>query len=162
MIRKREAKQRAKFFAEYLFNFKTIPQIELVSNQGMENILKEWAQDHQVFERRSSPVLGLCMHADEGTSEVDDCTIYINTTLCKTVDQFNSTLIHELLHYILWWQGYDSDDGEQEFESRLKALGLSSNYDVVYEGKKRSKKPCDVSKLAEYEEAFQESVTVNS
>lgn len=153
----RQAEDRAKFFANYLFDFTSVPEIEVVTQKEIFEILEEQMLETGVIEKFEDAPSGMFFHTEYGYGDDDECTIYINKAKCKTVEQFNGTLIHELLHYVLWWQGYDSDDGEKDFEDGLKKLGLASNYDLQWdENKKCSKRPNDSVKLAEYETAYQE------
>lgn len=153
-----EATQRAKFFANYLFGFNIIPPIQLVTDEEMEEYMEARAKDDQIFKKRSSPINGCFCCSDLGTSVVDDCFIYINKTMCNTIEQFNSTCIHELLHYVLWWQGLDYEDGCHTFESKLKELGLSSNYDMEWIDGRYIRKVGDLDKIHAYEAAYQDSL----
>lgn len=161
-MNKKEATNRAKFFSEYLFGLKAVPPIELLSDKKMEEFMEECAKSSQVFQKRSCPINGCFVCEDVGTSVKDDCNIYINTTICSTIEQFNSTLIHELTHYALWWQGRDYRDGEKDFESKLKELGLTSNFDSEWIDGKRVRKVGDLDKLNSYEEAYQEHLNKSS
>lgn len=157
-MNKKEATNRAKFFSEYLFGLKAVPPIELLSDKKMEEFMEERAKDNQIFQRRSCPINGCFLCDEVGTSVQDDCNIYINTSVCNTIEQFNSTLIHELTHYALWWQGLEYRDGEKDFERKLKELGLTSNYDSTWVDGKRVRKVGDLDKINSYEEAYQEFV----
>ncbi|MBR4314827.1 MAG: hypothetical protein IKP66_07960 [Lachnospiraceae bacterium] len=39
------------------------------------------------------------------------------------------TLLHELAHYWCWYCGYDHSDGSEQYERKLKEMGIPSNFE---------------------------------
>ena len=69
----------------------------------------------------------------------------------------DSVLIHELLHFYLWYRGLPHEDWTPEFESRLKMLGASGRYNRKFSQSEKKWKygEFDRTKLQKYEDAFQ-------
>ena len=157
MITKEEANRRAKFFYEKLFELKFPYTVELLCNDEIESFLEAYAKDNQIFKQYAGPTGGLFICPEEGDGEEGDVCIIINTSNCIDPLIFNMTLIHELTHCALWWQGYDYMDGQKDFENKLKELKLSSNWDITWTGpdKKVLKKEEDKEVMLYYENLYQ-------
>lgn len=53
-----------------------------------------------------------------------------------TLRHLMSTLLHELLHYYLWFIGHDHHDEDIEFCNECQRLGIPTNYDRTWNGHK--------------------------
>ena len=49
----------------------------------------------------------------------------------------NNAIIHELIHYKLWYLGYPYDDNDKEFIDECHKYGICSNYDKIFDEKKK-------------------------
>lgn len=59
--------------------------------------------------------------------------IQINRNLKKDLRKLTSVLIHELLHYYLWYIGWEYHDNSKDFLDKCKEMELPTNYtDWVY------------------------------
>ena len=86
----------------------------------------------------------------------EDCTIYISESIREDKLRLIDTLLHELIHFKLWYQGLDYKDGDYQFEQALKEYGVSSNYDRVFDYKaKRWKEVVNIDKIKTYEQLYQ-------
>ena len=133
MITQKEANERAKFFYKQLFGMNLVYPVVLLSNKEMEEYIAEFSAQHQVFMKRVGDINGVFFHTDDcGIGDPNEATIYVNKNRCKDVNLFNGTLIHELIHCGLWWQGLEYDDGQPDFEKRLREAGLYSNCEFDY------------------------------
>ena len=61
--------------------------------------------------------------------------IKISQKLTKDIRETTATLLHELLHYYLWYRGYDFHDNDMYFYQKCKSMGLPTNYDIRWTGK---------------------------
>ncbi len=117
------------------------------------------ADGNGIYQKREHPVLGFFTHSGLGVDHKKDGHIVLNESLLKTEDEITQTLIHELLHFSLWWQGYDSNDGSPDFENRLKELGLPSDYDITWDDDGNCmRKLANREKMASYIGAYHEYV----
>ena len=68
------------------------------------------------------------------------------------------SLLHELAHYWCWHTGREYHDGNDDFEAKLKELGLPSNYDRKFNKKtKQWEDDFDYEKVAHYYDEFRAS-----
>ncbi len=54
--------------------------------------------------------------------------IQINANLSNDLRKIVAVLIHELLHYYLWYTGYEYHDESRDFLDKCKEMGLPDNY----------------------------------
>ena len=71
-------------------------------------------------------------------------SIRISKSICICVREFVGTLMHELLHYYLWYIGWDFHDEDIVFYRECRKMGLPTNY----AGK--SKDDTDYKKIDQY------------
>ena len=159
MISQKEATSRAKFFYKAIFGMNLIYPVKILKDSEIEEIMRIRAEDSQIFSKRLTSVHGYFWHVeDEGVGDPEEAEIIINRKRCNDVNKFNSTLIHELTHCALWWQGYEYDDGEYDFEKKLTELGLPSNYSHDYSKKSANpdKKEPTKEVMEKYENMYRE------
>lgn len=145
-----ELQDRALYFSKYIlglrFNFDIgyIPEYDEFGN--------------------SIQLLGRFIHDKESYITEDDqdevyCEIEINETLSNDVLRLNDTLLHELIHFKLWYMGYDSQDGDKQFEDELKRYHISSNYSNTFDKKTRKwLDKIDKEYMQKYEDMYQEYI----
>ena len=160
-ITAKEAEDRAKFFYKHLFGMNLIYPVVILDNDEMDRKLHEYQLQNMQMPKRHSDINGIFYrHAEEGVGKPSEATIYINENRCKDIDKFNGTLIHELIHCGLWWQGLEYDDGQPDFERKLREAGLYSNWSYDYSKEEKdhtySKKEGDPAAMERYERLYQE------
>ena len=160
MISQKEANDRARFFYKHLFGMDLIYPVVILSNDEFEEIMEIESLETQIFQKRTTDVNGMFRHAEFGSGFADEATIYINKKRCYSKNKFNSTLIHELAHCALWWQGLEFDDGQPDFERKLQELGLPSNWNHNYVKRNskivsKGKKEASEEVMNKYEEMYQ-------
>ena len=70
--------------------------------------------------------------------------------------KLNNVLLHELIHFKLWYLGYDYHDNETQFNETLKKYHVSSSSDKKYNKKlERYEDIINIEYMQKYEEMFQ-------
>lgn len=141
-----ELEDRAKFFCKTLFGMEL--KIPITFFEGSNDFA-------DVF---NNNVCGaFCVDNDDG-SITDGCYIMINQSQIESIYRLDNTIIHELIHYYLWYIGYGYGDTEPDFLKKAKELGISNNYEFRYDIRDeygRGTKNCDYEKLERYEQMYQ-------
>ena len=147
MVTKQDLKRRAEFFSKYLFGIKYIGEI---------GFMPKTVEDDYTYKRMNNPMFGLFEHNedawdtdldtedygiyveddyDEEYSDyidtrtcLENCNIWIISSAKKDVLWLNDILLHELIHFALWYKGLEYKDGQKQFEDTLKKYKVSSNY----------------------------------
>ena len=92
---------------------------------------------------------------DESLTCIEISTEFKNRPTYELIN----TIIHELIHYKLWYTGHDSKDTDPEFIEECHRLGICSNFDNEWDPvKKVYKRKYNIEKLTEYEEMYKASL----
>lgn len=158
MINQSEANKRAKFFYNYLFGMKFIYKVRLVTQKELDRIEERYVRDNNLIERVGGCFGMFNTYSEYGSGDPAEASILISKSRCNSVIDFNETLIHELIHCGLWYQGREYEDGQDDFEHMLASCGLYSNWALMHEGADGRPLKGDPDKLAEYERLYQQSV----
>lgn len=178
MVTLEELQDMADFFSKHLFGIRYKGEIDFMDSKFEDDYTGELKKNPFIgsFEHHENSFdtdlesddcfdLGICRGEDEYTRDceyvydykpnVEDCSIYISKSIKTDRLRVIDTLLHELIHFTLWYQGLDHKDGEYQFEQALKKYGISSNYDRVFDGKtKKWKDTPNLEKLKEYENMY--------
>lgn len=147
-ISEEELNDRAKFFSKYILGLAYKYDVRYVESEDQYGI-------ETAFYGCFCPKCEAYEDFDEGL-DGPMCHIEINESLSGNVLELNNTLLHELVHYKLWYLGYDYDDEDRQFKDELKKYHISSNSDHTY-SKTRGKyiEIIDKKHLMEYENMYQ-------
>ena len=172
MISEKELQSRAEFFSKHLFGIKYRGNIFYVSKT---------VEDDYTGKEIKNPYLGSFCHNDDpwdldlDTDDYGDCSQYdeyleyipayancdieISDKLANDVLRLNDVLLHELIHFILWYQGLDYMDGQKQFEDTLKKYGITSNYGSVFNTvTKKWEYEIDTNQMQKYEDMYQDYI----
>ena len=62
--------------------------------------------------------------------------IRIRKSLGTDIVELTITLLHELCHYYCWYLGYEHGDKDSDFIDLCNRLGIATNYDHVWDGRR--------------------------
>lgn len=83
--------------------------------------------------------------------------IKLNDKLKDNINMLTGILLHELCHYWCWYRGFDHNDGDPQFERRLRELKLPSGGDYRYSKTyKRHISTFDFNSMEGYVRMYQE------
>ena len=144
-----ELYDRAMFFAKNILHIETDYLTDVVFMSGYD------AYGNEI------PVLGAFRYNGEsylGDNDEDDCIecwIEINDTLATQPLLLNNALLHELIHYKLWYLGYEYHDKDKQFLDELKKYHITSNFDGEFDKKtKQWQDAIDEEQMQIYETMF--------
>lgn len=145
-MRRGELKDRAKFFSEKLLGLPYNYEVRFASRKDEDDFEIKFSDD----------VRGLFYGDGHGLPD-DDVLILIAPCLKKDMHVLNAVLIHELIHYKLWYFGYPSTDSTLEF--RHEAEKYMVVWDKYFDKKKkkwyRITTPEQAERFLQYEEMYQ-------
>lgn len=170
-ISEQDLEKRAEFFSKHLFGIKYTGEISFVPSTF---------HDDYTGDEKNENYLGAFLHHEnswdidlddedygvpheyedeinlESKSNIEDCAIEINEKLADDVLRLNDVLLHELIHFVLWYQGLDHMDGAKQFEDTLKKYDISSNYRAKFNKQKRKWEfDVDIEQMKVYEDMYQ-------
>lgn len=143
-----ELKERAKFFSKYILGIPFEYDIIYVDPEDESGA--------EVIFYGAFVSTGEAYEYDDELGEFKDCHIEINRCLDSDVLRLNNVLLHELIHFKLWYLGYDYHDNETQFNETLKKYHVSSSSDKKYNKKLGIYEDIiNVEYMQKYEEMFQ-------
>ena len=169
-----DLEKRAEFFSKHLLGIKYTGEISYTSST---------LHDAYTGDEKSNPCLGVFWHHENSwdvdldkddygvpyysedeydvdyKTNIEDCDIEINEKLADDVLHLNDVLLHELIHFTLWYQGLDHKDGAKQFEDTLKEYNVSSNYGAVFNEKLRKWEfNINREQMQKYEDMYQDYI----
>lgn len=150
MISEKGLKDRAKFYCETLFHVPLKIDVRFFEEE-------EERMTALGFFRATNDYGSLIPL--EGDDADEDFFIGINSKIATNREHvLTDTLLHELLHYALWYRGGEYGDKDEDFIQNAKKLGISNNYERDYTRKDKMT-GCyyfknDVEKLKIYEKMY--------
>ncbi len=147
----RKLREMARFYERTLFY--GLPEIKVsYSGKGMGAFCMDSADDYcpcedeltdeYLYRKRyveTAPGVGYYKNHDFSWQDVENhpkVQIKINKSLQGDLRKLTAVLLHELCHYYLWYIGYDYHDNDGHFLSLCRKMGLPTNYDHRWDGRK--------------------------
>lgn len=150
-----ELANRAKFFSKALFGVEFKGSICFENNEYLNGASGKFYPGIDSWDDRFD---------QEEYEDYKEASILLYESLAEsTYINLNNVLIHELLHFYLWYIGYNYGDGSSEFINKARQLGVCRNYDHKWNDEEKKWEQSDISeeKLQSYEDAYQEYVKTN-
>lgn len=136
-----ELEDRAKYFARSIFG---VPY----------NYKAQFVKDEDIHGGYGAITLSGEAYDDEHYVKIE---IYEKMKSASYI-MLDSTLIHELLHYYLWYLGLDDGDSSRDFITRANKLGICVNDDSTWSEEKKRwlRAEFDKTKMEAFESAYQQ------
>ena len=145
-----ELKKRAEFFSKNLLGLPYMYEVRFATKEDS----KELGVCFSVNNVRG------CFYGEGYGGRCGCVTILIAPGLKRDLPELNAVLIHELLHFKLWYLGYPSEDNTLEF--RHEAEKLMVVWDKRFDKEKRKWLRIETEeqrkRFCEYEQMFQDFI----